>query len=199
MTQTADTRRLDRPVDSRNDHVLGPDDGDITLVEYGSYACPYCRAANEEVAKLRDRFGDRLRYVFRQRPLTGSDLARRAADVAESAADETAFWRSHVDLMTRSATLTDDDVDTVAAEAGAAPAAVRQDASRGAKPAWTPTSPAPRRAAFVLRPFFINGATMVRGTKSPSARRCWARSGIVCIPRPSTSRAGRRRRASCCC
>ena len=50
--------------------------------------CPHCSAANEEVAKLRDRFGDRLRYVFRQRPLTGSELARRAADVAESAPDE---------------------------------------------------------------------------------------------------------------
>jgi len=116
MNQAADTRRLDRPVDPRYDHVLGPGDGDLTLVEYGSYACPYCRAANEEVAKLRDRFGDRLRYVFRQRPLTGSDIARRAADVAEAAPDETAFWRGHVELMTRSATLTDDDVDAVARE-----------------------------------------------------------------------------------
>lgn len=56
--------RLDRQVDAR-DHVLGGDSADLTLVEYGSYACPYCRAANEEVAKLRNRFGDRLRYVFR--------------------------------------------------------------------------------------------------------------------------------------
>jgi NhaA family Na+:H+ antiporter len=98
-----ETHRLDRAVDPAYDHVLGLPAGDITLVEYGSYACPYCRAANEEIAKLRDRFGERLRYVFRQRPITGSDIARRAADIAESAPDGASFWDAHVKLMTRSA------------------------------------------------------------------------------------------------
>ncbi|MGH8285508.1 MAG: thioredoxin domain-containing protein, partial [Steroidobacteraceae bacterium] len=51
--------RLDRPVDGGYDHVLGSDSADITLVEYGSYACPHCRAANERIAEVRDRFGDR--------------------------------------------------------------------------------------------------------------------------------------------
>ena len=79
------SNRLDRPVDEAYDHVLGPADAQITLVEYGSYACPYCRAANEQIAKVRDQFGERLRYVFRHRPLTGSDIARRAAELAERA------------------------------------------------------------------------------------------------------------------
>ena len=69
--------RLDRPVDEKFDHILGPADAPITLVEYGSYACPYCRAANERIAEVRDQFGDRMRYVFRHRPLTGVELARR--------------------------------------------------------------------------------------------------------------------------
>ena len=47
--------RLDRPVDGKSDHILGPPDAPITLVEYGSYACPYCRAANERIAEVRDR------------------------------------------------------------------------------------------------------------------------------------------------
>ena len=81
--------RLDRPVDTGFDHVLGPPGAEVTLVEYGSYACPHCRAANERIAAVRDRFGDRMRYVFRQRPLTGSDIARRAADLAECARE----WR----------------------------------------------------------------------------------------------------------
>jgi Na+:H+ antiporter, NhaA family len=72
-------RRLDRPVDPGRDHVLGPADASLTLVEYGSYACPYCRAANEEIALLGERFGARLRYCFRQRPLSGVDLAQRGA------------------------------------------------------------------------------------------------------------------------
>ena len=95
---------------SKYDHVLGSDNADLTLVEYGSYACPYCRAANEEVARLRDRFGDRIRYVFRQRPITGSELARRAAVAAETASDEDMFWRAHVELMSRSLDLTEDDL-----------------------------------------------------------------------------------------
>ena len=60
--------RLDRPVDHERDHVLGPADAEITLVEYGSYACPHCRAANERIGQARDQLGDRVRYAFRHSP-----------------------------------------------------------------------------------------------------------------------------------
>lgn len=110
--------RLDRPVDAGRDHVLGPPGAELTLVEYGSYACPHCRAANERIAVVRDRFGDRLRYAFRQRPLTGSDIARRAADLVECAADDEQFWRAHITLMSRSAELTESDLEFVARELG---------------------------------------------------------------------------------
>ncbi|MEZ0281079.1 Na+/H+ antiporter NhaA [Methyloceanibacter sp.] len=108
--------RLDRPVDPARDHVLGEDDAPITLVEYGSYACPHCRAANARIAEVRDRLGDRLRYVFRHKPLTGSDLARRAAELAERAPDPKSFWEAHVALMSRSGELTEDDLKAVADE-----------------------------------------------------------------------------------
>ena len=116
----AGRNRLDRDVDPRRDHILGPPGAGITLVEYGSYACPYCRAANEHIAEARAKLGDRLRYVFRHRPLTGSDIARRAAALVETAKDDNAFWRAHEMLMTRSATLTEDDLRVVAAELGQA-------------------------------------------------------------------------------
>jgi NhaA family Na+:H+ antiporter len=155
MSGATSLNRLDRPVDRRFDHVLGSDNADLTLVEYGSYACPYCRAANEELARLRDRFGDRLRYVFRQRPITGSELARRAADTAERAPDDGAFWRAHVELMSRSHDLTEDDLTAVIADVGLpddadsiARAKARVDAdiasARGSGVRMTPT-------------FFING------------------------------------------
>jgi len=47
--------RLDRPVDHETDHVLGLADAEITLVEYGSYACPHCRAANKRIAQALDQ------------------------------------------------------------------------------------------------------------------------------------------------
>src|SRR5512139_4226165 len=106
--------RLDRPVDNALDHILGQQDAPITLVEYGSYACPHCRAANERITEVRNQLGDRLRYVFRHRPLIGSDIARPAAELAESAANHEQFWDAHVTLMTRSNTLTEEDLRAVA-------------------------------------------------------------------------------------
>jgi len=114
----AATNRLDRPVDVVLDHLLGPSDAPITLVEYGSYACPYCRAANERITEVRGQLGERLRYVFRHRPLIGSELARPAAELAECAADHAQFWEAHVTLMTRSATLAEGDLQAAAEQLG---------------------------------------------------------------------------------
>ena len=106
--------RLDRPADSARDHVIGAPTAAITLVEYGSYDCPHCRAANARITEVRDQLGDRVRYVFRHRPISGSTLARRAAELVEQAATPDEFWSAHVSLMTRSRTLTDDDLSVVA-------------------------------------------------------------------------------------
>ena len=133
MAQARLSNRLDRPVDEAYDHVLGAADAPITLVEYGSYACPHCRAANERIAEVRDQLGDRLRYVFRHRPITGSDIARRAAELVERAGDPERFWDAHVALMTRSETLTEDDLRAVAGDLGLAQEDRRS--SRGGRPA----------------------------------------------------------------
>jgi NhaA family Na+:H+ antiporter len=158
MEHTRD--RLDRPVDDRRDHILGPNNAPITLVEYGSYDCPHCRAANERIAAVRTRLGDRLRYVFRHRPVPGSDLARRAAELVETAKDPSQFWDLHVMLMTRSETLTEDDLRAVAEQVGLVPAdpsgepAVPGEASRRVS-----EDVASSRASGVLYTptFFING------------------------------------------
>ena len=111
--------RLVPPVDPARDHVLGDSDAEITLVEYGSYACPYCRSAHEVVADLRHRFGDRMRYVFRQRPISNSEDADRAAGFAEYAALSGGhFWPVHDALMTRGATVDPEVIVAVAGEFG---------------------------------------------------------------------------------
>ncbi len=160
MARARLNNRLDRPVDGVYDHVLGPANAQVTLVEYGSYACPYCRAANEQIAKVRDQFGDRLRYVFRHRPLTGSDIARRAAELAERADDPERFWRAHVELMTRSETLTEDDLIAVAGDLSL----TREDpdeaeeAARRAKVRVEADERSARASGVMITPtFFING------------------------------------------
>jgi NhaA family Na+:H+ antiporter len=160
MAQPRLNNRLDRPVDERNDHVLGPAGAPITLVEYGSYDCPHCRAANEPIAALRDVFGDRLRYVFRHRPIPGSDIARRAAELVERAPDPERFWAAHSELMTRSEALTEDDLGAVAAEIGAGQQDPAEDegAARRARARVDADVSSARASGVMFTPtFFING------------------------------------------
>jgi protein-disulfide isomerase len=83
------------PVTSR-DHVLGRDDAPVTLVEYGDYECPYCGMAEPVVKQLLQRFGDRLRFVFRHFPLTEAHPhAGGAAETAEFAGAHGRFWPMH--------------------------------------------------------------------------------------------------------
>lgn len=111
--------RLTPPVDPARDHVLGNPDAEITLVEYGSYACPYCRVAHQVVADLRDRFGDRMRYVFRQRPISNSEDADRAAAFAEFAGAASGhFWPVHDALMTRGSNVDPEVIVAVGDEFG---------------------------------------------------------------------------------
>src|SRR5689334_13923387 len=98
MSELQTSNRLDRPVDESYDHSLGTPRADIGLVEYGSYACPHCRAANDRITGAREKLGDRLCYTFRHKPLTGSDLARRAAELVERAKTNEQFWIAHVKL-----------------------------------------------------------------------------------------------------
>lgn len=88
-----------KPPVGPHDHVRGPADAPVTLVEYGDYECRHCRAAAPMINELRERFGDRLRYVFRHFPIR--DLhpqAQFAAEVAEAAAAQGKFWEMH-DLL----------------------------------------------------------------------------------------------------
>jgi Na+:H+ antiporter, NhaA family len=151
--------RLDPPV-AAHDHVLGNAGADITLVEYGSYDCPHCRTANERIAQVRDQLGDRLRYVFRHRPLTRSDLARRAAELAERAPDEELFWQAHVALMTRSATLTEEDLRTVADDLGLERESSQEneiDAARARERVQADELSAQRSGVSFTPTFFVNG------------------------------------------
>ncbi|HRP08248.1 MAG TPA: Na+/H+ antiporter NhaA, partial [Gemmatimonadales bacterium] len=153
--------RLDRPVDPDRDHVLGPVGAEITLVEYGSYDCQFCRTANSLVKQLRDRFGERMRYVFRHRPLPGSDIARRAAELIETSPTPEAFWRAHVTLMTRSERLTEGDLEAVAADLAAARAGAEDPRTttpeEAARRVEADEVSASRSGVRLTPTFFING------------------------------------------
>jgi Na+/H+ antiporter NhaA len=90
---------LATPVDPRRDHVRGPEEAPVTLVEYGDYECPYCGRAEGTVRELLQAFSEELRYVFRHLPLVEvHPHAELAAEAAEAAGAQGRFWEMH-DLL----------------------------------------------------------------------------------------------------
>jgi protein-disulfide isomerase len=119
--------RLRLPVGER-DHVQGPATAPVTLVEYGDYECPYCRAAVPIVQELRQLLGDQLRYVFRHFPLTGSHpRAQQAAEVAEAAAVQGRFFEMHAALFENQEALEKDHLLRYAEDLGLDTARIRRE------------------------------------------------------------------------
>src|SRR6266699_7309758 len=110
------TIRLTEPISER-DHIRGPQSAEVSLVEYGDFECPYCRAAEPIVAGLIDALGDHLSVTFRHFPLSQvHPHARHAAEVAEAAAAQGKFWEMHDTLYARQDALEDADLLKYAAE-----------------------------------------------------------------------------------
>jgi protein-disulfide isomerase len=113
---TTDTPTLTLPV-GPDDHTAGPSNAPITLVEYGDYECPHCGAAYPVIKEVQQRLGDRLRFVFRNFPLTEiHPRAAPAAAAAEAAATLGAFWPMHDLIFEHQDALDDADLLTYATQ-----------------------------------------------------------------------------------
>ena len=122
---------LDPPVEADRDHVLGPPDGELVLVQYGSYACFWCRAVHNVIEELRSRFGERMQYVFRHMPVAGNELATRAAELSEYAAQTTErFWEVHEALMEQGPVLAESDLGRIAQDLKVPPSDGPHDPAR---------------------------------------------------------------------
>jgi protein-disulfide isomerase len=99
------------PVDDERDHIQGPADAAATLVQYGDFECPYCGAAYPIIKEVQARMGDRLRFVFRNFPIsTSHPHAEQAAEGAEAAGAQGRFWEMHDLLYEHQRHLTDPDL-----------------------------------------------------------------------------------------
>jgi Na+/H+ antiporter NhaA len=106
------------PVDPDRDHIRGPHKSPVTVVEYGDFECPYCGRAEPAVRELLADFGD-VRYVWRHLPL--SDVhphAQLAAEAAEAAAAQGAFWEMHDALLDHQDALRPSDLMRYAEQIG---------------------------------------------------------------------------------
>jgi len=118
MSRRENRAHLTVPVGPR-DHTSGAENAPLTLVEYGDFQCPHCRNAFPIVKKVQQQLGARLRFVFRNFPLTQiHPEAEHAAEAAEAAGAQGAFWQMHDRLFERQFALDDDSLVEYAQELG---------------------------------------------------------------------------------
>ena len=91
------------------DHIQGPIDAPLAMVEYGDYQCPYCGEAHPIVRAIQKHLGNRLCFAFRNFPLTNMHPhAEHAAEAAEAAGAQGHFWQMH-DLLFENQDALDDE------------------------------------------------------------------------------------------
>jgi protein-disulfide isomerase len=106
------------PVDPDRDHIRGPDESMVTVVEYGDFECPYCGMAEPAVRELLRDYGE-IRYVWRHLPLNDvHPNAQIAAEAAEAAGKQGAFWEMHDLLLDHQDALRPPDLIGYAASLG---------------------------------------------------------------------------------
>ncbi|HEY3896799.1 MAG TPA: Na+/H+ antiporter NhaA [Pseudonocardiaceae bacterium] len=109
---------LVEPVDPDRDHIRGPAEALVTVVEYGDFECPYCGQAEPVLRELLADFGE-VRYVWRHLPLTDvHPRAQLAAEAAEAAASQGEFWRMHDLLLDHQQDLRPTDLNGYAGNLG---------------------------------------------------------------------------------
>ena len=110
---------LSEDVDPERDHIRGPDDALVTLVEYGDFECPYCGQAEAVVRELLSSSDDDVRYVWRHLPLNDVHTsAQLAAEASEAAAAQGKFWDYYDALFAHQGTFSPQDLVNYATQVG---------------------------------------------------------------------------------
>ena len=104
---------------TEEDHILGPEEPAITLVEYADYQCEACIASFKGVEQLMETHGDHVRLVFRPFPLVSyHDMAMPGATAAEAAGNQGTFWEMHRKIFSAEGEFDDDDLTRWGEELG---------------------------------------------------------------------------------
>ena len=110
---------LAEDVDPERDHIRGPNDAPVTLVEYGDFECPYCGQAEGVIRELLADLGGDVRYVWRHLPLNDvHPSAQLAAEASEAAAAQGSFWEMYESLLAHQGALRPSDLAGYAEQLG---------------------------------------------------------------------------------
>ncbi|WP_300528521.1 DsbA family protein [Maricaulis sp.] len=154
--------------DDERDPRLGPDNADVTIVEFMDYKCGYCRVAGEWVEDVRERYGDRVQFIFKEYPILGPESieASRAALAAHNQGVEL-YERFHMALVSASGPLPGSRIDQLAELSGIDVEQMREDM---ADPAIMSHIGDVRRLGQVMgvtgTPFFIVNGAVIPGANT---------------------------------
>lgn len=100
-TAAADTSGDQRVnVSTDGDPSIGPSDAPITIVEFSDYQCPYCQSWYQQTYdQLMANYPDKILFVYRDLPLPGHPESLPAAEAANCAGEQGAYWKFHDDLF----------------------------------------------------------------------------------------------------
>jgi protein-disulfide isomerase len=152
------------PANLNNEPALGPADAPVTLIEYGDFGCTTCRGWYNAgvLEKLRAKYGDQLRFVWRDFPIITAQ-SPKAAEAAQCAFDQGKFWQYHDLLYQRAPALSVSDLKSYAAELGLDTARFNQCLDSGEKAAIIEKSKqdAQQRGFTATPDFLLNGQTII--------------------------------------
>jgi protein-disulfide isomerase len=115
----SENMKLTMPVSESRDHIQGPASAPVTLLEYGDYECPYCAQAYIIIKEAQERLRSKLRFVFRNFPVTKvRPHAYETALAAEAAAAQGKFWEMYDYLFKHGQWVTNDNLRQSAAKLG---------------------------------------------------------------------------------
>lgn len=148
--------RADISIDT--DPVKGPRTAQVTLVEFSDFQCPYCKQGVGVLKQLQQRYGDKVRVVYRDFPLSIHPQAPKAAEAAECANEQSRFWEMH-DKLFESTSLQIADLKRIAAEVGLDPARFGQclDTGKYAPEIRADMADGQKYGVSATPTFFVNG------------------------------------------
>jgi len=83
-----------------HDPSRGPADASVTVVEFSEYQCPFCARVSPTLKQLSEKYGAKVRFVFKDFPLPNHQQAPKAAEAAHCAGDQGKYWELHDRLFT---------------------------------------------------------------------------------------------------
>ncbi len=150
------SKRLIRP----DSHVFGNPQASVTVVEFGDFQCPYCGDAEQAARQVRRKYGNSIRFVFRQFPLAGIHVySEKAAEASECAAQQGKFWQAVDEFYDHQTHLTVPDLEGYARDLGLDPERFDHCLESGAMSARVRQDIADGRAVGVTKTptFFVDG------------------------------------------